>query len=55
MFSNKQIQADELIKFGDTPIKWKHKIKYLGITIDKNFNFSSHVQNIVTKTKGAKL
>jgi len=54
MFSKKQVQADEIIKFGDTPIKWENKIKYLGITIDKNLNFSSHVQNIVTKTKGAK-
>jgi len=54
IFSNKQVQNDELVKFRDTPIKWENKIKYLGITIDKNLNFSSHVQNIVTKTKGAK-
>jgi len=54
MFSNKQVQADEIIKFGDTPIKWENKIKYLGIFIDKNLNFSSYVQNIVTKTKCAK-
>jgi len=54
MFRNKQVQPHEIIKFGDTPIKWENKIKYLGITNDKNLKFSSHVKNIVTKAKGAK-
>ena len=56
MFTNKQIQADEFIKSGDTPIKWENKIKYLPqvFTIDKNLNFSFHVQNIVPETKVAK-
>jgi len=27
MFTNKQIQADEFIKFRDSPIKWENKIK----------------------------
>jgi len=29
MFSNKQIKVHELIKFGDTLIKWENKIKYI--------------------------
>jgi len=54
MFSNKQIQAGEYIKFGDAPIKWKTKVRYLGVTIDKNLNFKFHVKNIISKAKFAK-
>jgi len=39
MFSNKQVQVEEFIKFENTPFKWENKIKYLGITINKNLNF----------------
>jgi len=49
MFSSKQMQAGEYIKFGDTPIKLKTKVKYLGVT-----HFSSRIQNIITKANGAK-
>lgn len=40
------------INFGDDRIVTKEAVKYLGIWIDQNFTFRSHIQNIVHKDIG---
>jgi len=35
-------------------IKWSSKAKYLGIKIGSKLHFTSHITNIINKTKAAK-
>ena len=39
--------------FDGIPIPWKKKVKYLGVTLDKNLVFKEHIKNIRNKASGA--
>ncbi len=43
---NKQLKIPESFKYHDIEIKCVHGFKLLGVTIDKKFNFNSHIANI---------
>lgn len=43
------------IKIQGQTIKWKNKIKYLGITIDAQLKMNQHVQTAIQKARGARI
>jgi hypothetical protein len=52
-FTNKSTKFSPKLKIQGTPINWSHSIKYLGVLIDRNLNFSAHVKFTINKTKAA--
>ena len=51
--SNKRSIPELLIKVNNTPLKSCDSYKYLGVMIDKNLNWKSHVKYISTKISKA--
>jgi hypothetical protein len=56
MFTNKMLKTykDHNIKIGDTNIPWATTVKYLGVTLDKNLTWNTHITQIRDKFRGAK-
>jgi len=52
-FSNKSTLNTPKPKVLNTPVSWSHSIRYLGVIIDRNLNFSAHAKSVVNKTKAA--
>lgn len=49
LFSRKRTSSIHQLKINNVPITWSKSVKYLGVTIDQNLNFSNHASNIVKK------
>jgi hypothetical protein len=50
-FSNRCIKYAPKLQILGTQINWSPSIKYLGVIIDRNLNFSAHVNYAVNRTK----
>lgn len=48
------VESNVIVKLKDEILEMVNEIKYLGIIIDKNLNFSAHV-DYVSRKAGAKL
>jgi len=49
LFGWKRTSGVRQLEINNLPITWSKSVKYLGVTIDQNLNFSSHATNIVKK------
>lgn len=54
LFSSKSSVNNKHITLESKTLQWASSIKYLGVQIDRNLNFSKHVQTVTNKAKGAK-
>lgn len=53
LFSKKSSNNSNQMKIKNQKINWSKSIKYLGVHIDKNLNFSKHTHTTINKAKAA--
>jgi hypothetical protein len=52
IFSKRRHNPVGAVQFNNSPIPWKHEVKYLGVTLDKRLNFSRHINLQIGKASG---
>ena len=52
LFSRKHKSREQFLKLGGKYIKHKHKLKYLGITLNRRLTCITHIKNKVDSLKG---
>lgn len=54
LFSNKCLYNSPKIHIKNTRINWSKSVKYLGVHIDVNLNFSKHITSSINRAKSAR-